>query len=713
MMAIRFHVFGFQAHLFAGAFATLLVGATPSFAVDDAIDEAKQTCDNLKADPDDRIPACTRLLESRAKGADVGAIYASRANGWYLKGNFDNAIADYQTALNHNPKLSPALHGLGNGYFRKSEFRAAIKAYSDALVVEKKSAELFNNRGLAQFNVGEFNSAIKDFAEAIKINPKFSSAYNNRGIAYTKYKQFEPAIKDFTKAIEIDPRFVDAYMSRSEVLIYEKGDLDGGIRDIDRAISLDAKNGKAYSSRGEAMRLKGNLDQAIADHEAAIRLNPSPESFGNRALAWKDKGDLDRAIADCDDAILLNPNYAPAYAARGEILRLKGEFDRSLADLEKAVSLNPKSATSLYLRGKTLQETGALDKAIADYDEALRLIPKLAAVHTNRGLAYESKGDLAKARADFAEALKLPPVSDAETTKPAQQIARSHLAALDVKEREAVERAAREAKEAKEALQAKATKAAEFSLANSGSLQPALADPGRRVALVIGISAYASHSALPNAKRDAQAVAASLREVGFQSVFEGYDLDKRKLESTLQSFAQQATAANWAVIYYAGHGIEIGGTNYLIPVDAKLATDRDVSFEAVPLDHVMLAAEGAKKLHLVLLDACRDNPFARTMQRTAGLTSRSVVTRGLASIEPEAGTMVVYAARAGEVALDGKGDHGPFAQALVNNFKKPRIEIRKLVDLVRDDVMKATDRHQLPFHYGTLPGDEDFYFRWK
>jgi uncharacterized caspase-like protein len=115
----------------------------------------------------------------------------------------------------------------------------------------------------------------------------------------------------------------------------------------------------------------------------------------------------------------------------------------------------------------------------------------------------------------------------------------------------------------------------------------------------------------------------------------------------------------------------------------------------------------------VLLDACRDNPFARTMQRTAGLTSRSIVSRGLASIEPEAGTMVVYAARAGEVAMDGTGDHSPFAQALVNNFKKPGVEIRKLVDLIRDDVMKATDRHQLPFHYGSLPGDEDFFFRWK
>jgi tetratricopeptide (TPR) repeat protein len=723
-MAIRFRVFRFRAHLLAAAFATLFLGAMLSLAAADPIDETKQTCDNWKADPDDRIPACTRLLEFGVKDADVGEIYVSRAKGWHQKGNFDNAIADYRAALNRNPKLSAALQGLGDSYFRKSEFHSAIKAYSDALVVEKKSekkSELFNSRGLAQSNVGEFSSAVKDFGEAIKVNPKFLSAYNNRGIAYTMYKQFESAIKDFTKAIEIDPRFVDAYMSRSGVLIYEKGDLDGGLTDIDRAISLDPKNGKAYSSRGEVMRQKGNLDQAIADHETAIRLNQTPESFGNRALAWKDKGDLDRAIADYDDAIFLNPNFALAYAGRGEILRLKGEFVRSLADLDKAVGLNPKSAPSLYLRGKTLQETGALDRAIADYDEALRLIPGLAAVLTNRGLAYESKGDLPKARADFAEALKLPPLSDAETTKPAQATARSHLAALIEREKEALEKAAREAKEArekatreaKEALEAKAMKAAEFSLATSNSSQPALADPGRRVALVIGMSAYASHSALPNAKRDAQAVAASLRDVGFQTVVEGYDLNKRKLESTLQSFAQQAMTANWAVIYYAGHGIEVGGTNYLIPVDAKLATDRDVSFEAVPLDHVMLAADGAKKLHLVLLDACRDNPFARTMQRTDSLTSRSVVSRGLASIEPEAGTMVVYAARAGEVALDGKGDHSPFAQALVNNFKKPRVEIRKLVDLIRDDVMKATDRHQLPFHYGTLPGEEDFYFRWK
>jgi tetratricopeptide (TPR) repeat protein len=164
-MAVHFRGF----HLAGGALGALLAGAALCVALADEIDQSRQTCDNLKADPDDRIPACTRLLESGRKDFDVGTIYSTRANVWYLKGNFDNAVVDYQAAINHNPKLSAALQGLGNSYFRKSEFRLAIKAYSDALAVEKKSAELYSNRGLAQLNVGEFSSAVRDFGEAIKI----------------------------------------------------------------------------------------------------------------------------------------------------------------------------------------------------------------------------------------------------------------------------------------------------------------------------------------------------------------------------------------------------------------------------------------------------------------------------------------------------------------------------------------------------------------
>ena len=225
----------------------------------------------------------------------------------------------------------------------------------------------------------------------------------------------------------------------------------------------------------------------------------------------------------------------------------------------------------------------------------------------------------------------------------------------------------------------------------------------------MGNSKYRSVPVLPNPGQDAAAIADTLRAVGFQDVRLVTDASRDSLVEALKSFANAADGANWAVIYYAGHGMEMAGENYLVPVDAKLATDRDVPFEAVALTQVMGATEGARKLHLVILDACRDNPFANQIKRT--VASRSIG-RGLAQVEPDSGTLVVYAAKHGQVALDGDGDggHSPFVTALIKRMQTPRIEIRKLFDLVRDDVMAATDRRQQPFSYGSVPGSEDFYF---
>ena len=128
--------------------------------------------------------------------------------------------------------------------------------------------------------------------------------------------------------------------------------------------------------------------------------------------------------------------------------------------------------------------------------------------------------------------------------------------------------------------------------------------------MIIGNSAYKSVAILENPRRDAQKMAAALRAVGFDDVTMAVDASRDKMLEALRSFAAAADKADWAVVYYAGHGIEVNGVNYPIPVDAKLASDRDVLFEAMPLDQVMAAIDGAKKLKLVVLDACRDNPFA-------------------------------------------------------------------------------------------------------
>jgi uncharacterized caspase-like protein len=149
------------------------------------------------------------------------------------------------------------------------------------------------------------------------------------------------------------------------------------------------------------------------------------------------------------------------------------------------------------------------------------------------------------------------------------------------------------------------------------------------------------------------------------------------------------------------------GMNYLVPVDATLATDRDVTFEAIPLDQLLTAVDGAKKLHLVILDACRDNPFLNQMRRT--VASRSIG-RGLARVEPEAGTLVVYSAKHGQIALDGDARNSPFVTALIDRIITPGLEVRRLFDLVRDDVIASTNHRQQPFSYGSVSGSEDFYF---
>ncbi len=227
------------------------------------------------------------------------------------------------------------------------------------------------------------------------------------------------------------------------------------------------------------------------------------------------------------------------------------------------------------------------------------------------------------------------------------------------------------------------------------------------MALIVGNGAYKNVRQLDNPPRDARLIADTFRGLGFATVTLAPDLTRDNFFQALRTFGAEAEKSDWAVVYYAGHGMEIGGVNYLIPTDAKLATDHDADQQAVALEQVIAAVAGARKLKLVLLDACRDNPFDKTMRRTIAL---KLVSKGLSNIEPEAGFMVVYAAKHGETALDGEAANSPFATVLARDIREPKVEVRKLFDIVRDDVWKATNHAQQPFTYGSPPGREDFYF---
>jgi uncharacterized caspase-like protein len=221
---------------------------------------------------------------------------------------------------------------------------------------------------------------------------------------------------------------------------------------------------------------------------------------------------------------------------------------------------------------------------------------------------------------------------------------------------------------------------------------------------VIGNSAYQKVAKLPNPSNDAAAVAAMLKAAGFDSVESRLNVPASDLRKTLREFAARARDADIAVVYYAGHGIELDGTNYLIPVDATLETDGDVLDETVPLERVLFAVEPARQLRLVILDACRDNPFAKTMKRT--IASRAIG-RGLAKVEPTSpNTMIAFAAKAGSTASDGDSKNSPFAAALIEHLPKPGLDLRRAFGFVRDEVLKNTGNKQEPYVYGSLGGND-------
>jgi len=224
-----------------------------------------------------------------------------------------------------------------------------------------------------------------------------------------------------------------------------------------------------------------------------------------------------------------------------------------------------------------------------------------------------------------------------------------------------------------------------------------------RVALVMGNSNYQNVAALPNPDNDAAAFAATMTKAGFDVVDARHDLSAVEMRRALREFADKARKADIAVIYYAGHGIEVEGTNYLIPVDAVLERDTDVYDEALSLDRVLVAVEPAKQLRLVILDACRDNPFSKTMKKV-GMRS---IGRGLAKVEPTSpNTLIAYAAKAGSTAADGDSKNSPFTTALVRHIATPGLDLRKAFGFVRDDVLKVTNNRQEPYVYGSLGGED-------
>src|SRR5436190_1174211 len=427
------------------------------------------------------------------------------------------------------------------------------------------------------------------------------------------------------------------------------------------------------------------------DHLFLARGRLSAFSWQNRGISKRALGDLDGALADINEAIRLDPELPQPLTSRAVIWRAKGDFDRAIADTTEAIRLAKVKAPA-----NIMTPPGSV----------------LISAYSHRALAYEAKGDLDRARQDYAAALE-GKASDAGS-KANQATAKVRLSLLS----ETLPPAPRNATGA---TPPSVSKAAPASPAGAASPSPPPAaeqrqrketsrETVRRVALVIGNGAYARVRALPNPTNDARAMAKSLRDIGFV-VTEGTDLDRTAMQATIRDFLRDAARAQVAVVYYAGHGVQIDGRNYLVPIDIQFQAGSGMTDTMMDLDTIMAGLDDQVRTNILILDACRNNPMAeqvasagpnRGIEAGSGLAAPASLGTGATL---GAGTLIAYATAPGQVALDGEGANSPFSAALSRHIGTPGLEVQQMLTRVRAEVVATTKSKQVPWSNSSLLGE--------
>ena len=662
------------------AFMLIAVSAPPAAADD------KASCfSGAYTGPiwDDRVAACTRLI---AEKKDLVRAYVQRARLYIRRGdNWNQAIADLEEALRLDPKNVEALSLHGVLTFNRGDAARAVAEMNEAIRLNPKSAVARNSIGFFHNAKGDYDRALAELNEAVRLDPKFGYAYKNRGITYENKGEFDKALADFRMALNLDPekkerlgRDAAQGIERIQQKLAAGGSRPApGASTDDQAICFRGAAGSENSAACTRLITSGKLSSG----ELA-------RAFLQRAIISNRNGNFDGAMADSNEAVRLDPNNVNARALRAAGYVRKGDYDRALTDLQEARRLDPRSVLTANVFGFYYNTKGEYDRALTELNEAIRLNPNGMYAYKDRGTSYEHKGEHDKALADFRKALSFDP--------------------------EGKERVGREAWEGIERVQQKlaalrakpAATAAQTSPAVQTSpslVTPLPTDSRRRVALVIGNGKYQFAAPLPNPPNDAADIALALRKLGFD-VVEGRDLDRPGMDNAIRQFSRKLDGADIALFFYAGHGLQVNGKNYLVPIDAKLERPGDLALDAVDIGNVLAQMEAEKRVNLIFLDACRDNPLARSLARSLG-TRSSAVGQGLASIQSAIGTMIAYATQPDNVALDGEGRNSPFTAALLKHLVTPGLEIGALMKRVRADVIAATREKQVPWDHSSLIGD--------
>lgn len=508
---------------------------------------------------------------------------------------------------------------------------------------------------------------------------QLATVYFWRAVGWNKKGDYAKVIADATEAIRLQPS--QAVYNLRGSAYYDKGDYDIAIADFDDALKLGTPSGIIFHNRGNAWRGKGDYAKAIADYDAAIKANPgSAFSFQNRGISKEALGDLDGALADINQAIRLDPTLPQPLINRTSIWRAKGDLDRAIADGGEAIRLaREKPPVNIMTPPNSVLISG----------------------YTHRALAYEAKGDYARAREDYKATLAI--VASDAGSKANQATAKVRLSLVS-------DAAAPIPRDAPSPTTQPATTPAPQQTGATPAPAPAPAVRGTRMALIIGNGAYAHVKALPNPPNDARAVARSLRDIGF-TVSEGVDLDRAAMQKMTRDFLREAARAQIAVVYYAGHGVQVDGRNYLIPVDVELKPGTGMTEAMIDMDTIMAGLDDQVRTNILIFDACRNNPMAQQVA-SAGVNRGIEGASGLAAPTSlgagatlGAGTLIAFATAPGQVALDGEGANSPFSAALSRHLGTPGLEVQQMLTRVRAEVVSTTKSKQVPWSNSSLLGE--------
>ncbi|CAN7557387.1 tetratricopeptide repeat protein [Bradyrhizobium sp. LjRoot220] len=675
---------------------------TPAFAND------ARTCSNANIDVDVALAACNRITKLATDKINTRNIYHWRGLHLTRKGDLDAALKDFDRAIAAGQSWFQSYDWRGSVWARKGDPKKAVEDYSAAIKIAPK-AELYDKRAAQLLILREYERALADLDEAIRLEPNNGPYHLNRADSLKGLKQYDRALADTSTAIRLMPKSYTPYHYRGYIW-KEQAEYQRAIEEFSTAIKYSDQVSDLYYQRAGSYFAMHEYRKAIDDYGSAIKLDPKntapvyerlsafnvleeydvvvqgtklllekdpkdAKALNTRALAYIGMKQFDHAIVDLEAALSLDPKNGMYQVNKSSILREMGRIDEAIALLSSVVFESPNAPNAYLNRGVAWRVKGDMDSASKDFDEAIRLNPTYIDAFANRGLVLEAQGNAAKAAEAYRSALSQK--QGGVFLKRYQRMAQARLDVID---------------------------------ASSGRTE--LADPqkrNRRIALVIGNSAYKHAGHLANPSNDATKISQALRDIGFE-VTDGVNLDQSTMRKIFGEFLADAPSANVAVVFYAGHGMQVNGKNYLVPIDFEINNDKDASTSMVDVDFILSGLDDQIRTNIIILDACRNNPMlseqkgagGRGFSRVSGLAAPSGLGAGAAL---GAGTLLAFATAPGQVASDGEGTNSPFSTALGRHISTPGLEVQQMLTRVRSDVVAATKSKQVPWSNSSLLGE--------